>query len=87
MRIAKDGGYLGMATGESMGQVSSQTLHNLYASSLGIDMPIYRPPLVGFDKSEITMLARRLGPMRNQLNQSRLASYYQGSPGQRLLLN
>ncbi|GGP21514.1 tRNA 4-thiouridine(8) synthase ThiI [Thermocladium modestius] len=60
MRIAKDGGYLGMATGESMGQVSSQTLHNLYASSLGIDMPIYRP-LVGFDKSEITMLARRAG--------------------------
>ncbi len=60
MRIARDGGYLGMATGESMGQVSSQTLHNLYASSLGIDVPIYRP-LIGFDKSEITRLARGAG--------------------------
>ena len=59
-KVAREGGYLGMATGESMGQVSSQTLHNLYASSLGIDMPIYRP-LIGLDKSEITEIARRIG--------------------------
>lgn len=59
-KVAREGGYLGIATGESMGQVSSQTLHNLYASSLGIDMPIYRP-LIGLDKSEITEIARRIG--------------------------
>jgi len=65
-KVAREGGYLGMATGESMGQVSSQTLHNLYASSLGIDMPIYRP-LIGLDKSEITEIARKIGTFEESI--------------------
>jgi thiamine biosynthesis protein ThiI len=47
-RVAKSVNALGLVTGESLGQVSSQTLHNLMAIEYGIDMPIYRP-LIGLD--------------------------------------
>ncbi len=46
-RVARSIGALGgLVTGESLGQVSSQTLHNLMAIEHGVDMPIYRP-LIG----------------------------------------
>jgi thiamine biosynthesis protein ThiI len=47
-------------TGESLGQVASQTLDNIYVISKGIEIPILRP-LIGFDKEEIASLARSLG--------------------------
>ncbi len=49
-----------LVTGESLGQVSSQTLQAMAAVERGIDMPILRP-LVGMDKDEIVTLARRIG--------------------------
>ncbi|MEZ0319976.1 MAG: tRNA uracil 4-sulfurtransferase ThiI [Pyrobaculum sp.] len=49
-----------LATGESLGQVSSQTLQALAAVEKDIDMPILRP-LIGLDKDEIVALARRIG--------------------------
>ncbi len=53
-------GYRAIVTGDVIGQVSSQTLDNLYSSSQGIVTPIIRP-LAGFDKDEIIDLARRVG--------------------------
>ena len=47
-------------TGESLGQVSSQTLRNLRAIESVVDMPVLRP-LVGFDKEEIIRVANRIG--------------------------
>ncbi len=47
-------------TGESMGQVASQTPMNMMASQLGIKIPVMRP-LVGMDKEEIIAIARRIG--------------------------
>ncbi len=47
-------------TGESLGQVASQTTSNIYAESHGIKMPILRP-LIGFDKEEIIKVARQIG--------------------------
>jgi thiamine biosynthesis protein ThiI len=58
--IAKESGALGIVTGESLGQVSSQTPENLNAINRGITLPVYRP-LIGFDKDEITEIARRIG--------------------------
>jgi len=49
-----------LVTGEAVGQVSSQTLHNLAAISRAVDLPILRP-LVGFNKEEIVAVARRIG--------------------------
>ncbi len=50
----------GIVTGESLGQVSSQTAENLRAIESGIDIPVYRP-LIGFDKDEIVKVARSIG--------------------------
>lgn len=51
---------LGIVTGESLGQVASQTLLNLSAISEAAWLPIYRP-LIGLDKMEIQALAQRIG--------------------------
>ncbi|KON29542.1 hypothetical protein AC482_06300 [miscellaneous Crenarchaeota group-15 archaeon DG-45] len=50
----------GIVTGESLGQVASQTLDNLYVLDGAADMPVFRP-LIGMDKVEIEDLARRIG--------------------------
>jgi thiamine biosynthesis protein ThiI len=58
--IAVEGVYMGLVTGESLGQVSSQTLSNLYSASMGVNIPIFRP-LIGLDKDDIIKLAKRIG--------------------------
>jgi thiamine biosynthesis protein ThiI len=47
-------------TGESIGQVASQTLNNIFVLSSSIYYPILRP-LVGLDKVEIENIARNIG--------------------------
>ncbi|MCL5102321.1 MAG: tRNA 4-thiouridine(8) synthase ThiI [Candidatus Marsarchaeota archaeon] len=59
-RIAKIEKAKVMVTGESLGQVSSQTAENLKATSNGIETLFFRP-LVGFDKQEIIDASMRLG--------------------------
>jgi thiamine biosynthesis protein ThiI len=58
--IAKEMGATALVTGDSLGQVASQTLSNLEVISYGIGKPILRP-LIGLDKTEITDLARHIG--------------------------
>jgi len=53
-------GARGIVTGESLGQVASQTLDNLLVLTDAADMPVYRP-LIGLDKEEIITIARRIG--------------------------
>jgi thiamine biosynthesis protein ThiI len=48
-----------LVTGDSLGQVSSQTLTNITALDDAVDLPILRP-LIGWDKTEIMAEARRL---------------------------
>jgi|TARA_B100001971_G_C18261660_1_gene587527 thiamine biosynthesis protein ThiI len=50
----------GLITGESLGQVASQTLHNLAVIDEVSEMPIYRP-LIGYDKEDIIRLAKKIG--------------------------
>ena len=49
-----------IVTGESLGQVSSQTLQNLKVIEEAIRIPILRP-LIGLDKEEIVDIAKRIG--------------------------
>ncbi|HXF94835.1 MAG TPA: tRNA uracil 4-sulfurtransferase ThiI [Gemmatimonadales bacterium] len=49
-----------IVTGESVGQVSSQTLGNLAAINEAVTLPVFRP-LLGFDKNEIIARAERIG--------------------------
>ncbi|MGA7075467.1 MAG: tRNA uracil 4-sulfurtransferase ThiI [Halobacteriota archaeon] len=58
--IAKEEKAHGIVTGESIGQVASQTTKNLLAIDQASDVPIYRP-LIGLDKTESIKLARRVG--------------------------
>lgn len=59
-RIARTKRYLGIVTGDSLGQVASQTLENLYAVNIFSQTPIYRP-LIGMNKQEIIDLAKKIG--------------------------
>ena len=58
--IAKEFGAKGIVMGDSLGQVASQTLENMYMVSQASDLPIYRP-LVGMDKEEIVTIAKSIG--------------------------
>ncbi|MEM0179258.1 MAG: hypothetical protein QW326_04835, partial [Fervidicoccaceae archaeon] len=49
-----------IVTGESLAQVSSQTLDNLFATEQFVSIPVLRP-LIGMDKVEIIDLARKIG--------------------------
>lgn len=59
-RIAKAEGAMALITGESLGQVASQTLEALNCTNDAVSMPVFRP-LIGFDKDEIMDIARRIG--------------------------
>jgi len=59
-RVAEKVGAKALVTGESLGQVASQTLEAINATNEVANMPILRP-LIGFDKSEIMALARKIG--------------------------
>lgn len=58
--ISKIEGGLCIVTGESLGQVASQTLESMYVTTNGINMPIFRP-LVGMDKVDIMDISRQIG--------------------------
>jgi thiamine biosynthesis protein ThiI len=59
-QVAKNRGIPALITGESVGQVASQTLESMAAINAVTSIPILRP-LVTADKSEITSLSRRIG--------------------------
>lgn len=58
--FAKKDGCLGLITGESIGQVASQTMQSLAATNDVCTMPVYRP-VIGFDKQDIVNIAEKIG--------------------------
>jgi len=58
--IAKETDCLGLITGESIGQVASQTMQSLAATNEVCTLPVYRP-LIGFDKQEIISISEKIG--------------------------
>ncbi len=64
MRIAETlavkNGCLGLVTGESIGQVASQTMQSLAVTNEACSLPVYRP-LIAFDKQDIVNIAEKIG--------------------------
>ena len=58
--FAEESKCLGLITGESIGQVASQTMQSLAATNAVCNMPVYRP-LIGFDKQEIVEVSEKIG--------------------------
>lgn len=64
MKIAEElgrkTGCMGLITGESIGQVASQTMQSLYCTNEVCTMPVFRP-VIGFDKQDIIDLSEKIG--------------------------
>ena len=58
-RIAEKTGSLGLITGESIGQVASQTVHSLAATNEVCTMPVFRP-LIAYDKEDIVTISKQI---------------------------
>lgn len=58
--FARETGSLGLITGESIGQVASQTMQSLAATNEVCTMPVFRP-VIGFDKQDIVDIALKIG--------------------------
>lgn len=58
-RIARETGSLALITGESIGQVASQTVQSLAATNEVCTMPVFRP-VIGFDKQEIVDISEKI---------------------------
>lgn len=64
--FAKESGCLGLITGESIGQVASQTLQSLAATNEVCTIPVYRP-VIGFDKQEIVEISRKINTFETSI--------------------
>jgi len=58
-RIASQNGFKALVTGDSLGQVASQTMENIAQLTRDISIPVFQP-LIAYDKQEIIDLARRI---------------------------
>ena len=59
-RVAKEKDCAALITGESLGQVASQTMQALGVTDNAVNMPVFRP-CIGMDKEEIVTIARQIG--------------------------
>lgn len=64
--IAKESGCLGLITGESIGQVASQTMQSLLVTNEVCTLPVFRP-LIGFDKQEIVEISEKIGAFETSI--------------------
>lgn len=64
--FAQKSGCLGLITGESIGQVASQTLQSLNATNEVCELPVYRP-LIAFDKRDIVKIAEEINTFETSI--------------------
>lgn len=65
-RIAKNNGAGAVITGESLGQVASQTLESITSTNSVATMPVFRP-LIGFNKEEIIEISQKIGAFETSI--------------------
>ena len=65
-RVARANGAEALITGESLGQVASQTMQALHVTNSVVDMPVFRP-LIGMDKEEIVRISRKIGAFETSI--------------------
>ncbi len=78
-KIADEEGALAIANGDSLGQVASQTLENIYVTRYGIKYPILSP-LIGLNKEEIMEIARKVGTYEISILKDTLPPYIPKRP-------
>lgn len=59
-RLCKENGLGAIVTGESLGQVASQTMQSMTVTNSVVSLPVFRP-VIAFDKEEIMDVARKIG--------------------------
>ena len=64
--LAKENDCLGLITGESIGQVASQTMASLVCTNEVCELPVYRP-LIGFDKQDIVDVSEKIGTFETSI--------------------
>lgn len=64
--FAKEEGCMGLITGESIGQVASQTMQSLECTNAAVSMPVYRP-LIAYDKQEIVNESQKIGTFETSI--------------------
>jgi thiamine biosynthesis protein ThiI len=77
--VAEEEGAAALITGDSLGQVASQTLSNLEVISYGIEKPILRP-LIGLDKTEIVAMARSIGTYEASIRHAHVCPFLPDRP-------
>ena len=65
-KIAKQKNCLALITGESLGQVASQTIQALGVTDNAVNMPVFRP-CIGMDKEEIIQISRKIGAFETSI--------------------
>ncbi len=65
-RVAKYKGCTALITGESLGQVASQTMQALGVTDAAVNMPVFRP-CIGMDKEEIVTISRKMGAFETSI--------------------
>lgn len=65
-RLARKNGCSALVTGESVGQVASQTMQAIYCTDAAARMPVYRP-LIGMDKMEVVAIANKIGTFETSI--------------------
>ena len=65
-RLGQDHGCRCLVTGESLGQVASQTMEAIAVTNAVCREPVFRP-LIGMDKEEIVTIARKIGTMETSI--------------------
>ena len=65
-KLARKLGCMSLTTGESLGQVASQTMQAMMVTNAVCTLPVFRP-LIGMDKEEIITVARKIGTMETSI--------------------
>ena len=65
-RVAQANDCQAIITGESIGQVASQTIASLHVTNSAVELPVFRP-LIGMDKDEIIERARKIGTFETSI--------------------
>ncbi len=65
-RVAQANDCQAIITGESIGQVASQTIDSLHVTNSAVELPVFRP-LIGMDKDEIIERARKIGTFETSI--------------------
>lgn len=65
-RLAADSGSIALVTGESIGQVASQTMQSLACTNEASSLPVFRP-LIAFDKQDIVDISEQIGTFETSI--------------------